>query len=206
VVTALKRALRLNPSDAAAHAGYAEFLSAVGRHAEALSESKYALELDPSNRSRHVDLGWIALRARQYDFAIEELAGVEDNNGLGWTYLCKKMYPQAIAVQERLGRYGHTPFYISSLAEFYGLAGRKREALLLIAELKRMARHRYISPGLFVDAYVGIGDKNQALTWLERGYEEHDEWMIWTKVWPLNDELRSDPRFEAIIRKMNYPQ
>jgi TolB-like protein/DNA-binding winged helix-turn-helix (wHTH) protein len=203
--TEYQRALHLNPSDANAHVAYAGFLSAVGRHAEALPESKYAVELDPFNPGRHDDLGWVALRARQYDFAIEQLAGVEDN-GLGWAYLCKKKYPEAIAAMERHGRYGRSPFYISSLAEFYGLAGRRREAQLLIAELKRIARHRYVSPGLFFDAYFGIGDKNQALTWLERGYEQHDEWMIWTKVWPLNDDLRSDPRFQALIRKMNYPQ
>ena len=175
--TEYRRALHLNPSDAHAHNAYAGFLSAVGRHAEALSEAKYALELDPFNPDRHEDLGWNALRARQYDLAIEQLAGVEDN-GLGWAYLCKKMYPEAIAAMERHGRYGRSPFYISSLAEFYGLAGRRREALLLIAELKQIASHRYISPGLFVDAYFGIGDKNQALTWLERGYEQHDGWRL----------------------------
>ena len=202
--TEYQRALHLNPSDANAHVDYAQFLSAVGRHAEALSESKYAVELDPYNPDRRRDLGWNALRARQYDFAVEQLAGVEDN-GLGWAYLCKKMYPEAIAAMERHGRYGRTPFYVASLATFYGRAGRRREALLLIAELKRTARHRYVSPLLFMNAYSGL-DKNQTLTWLERGYEEHDEWMVWTKVWPLNDELRSDPRFQALIRRMNYPQ
>jgi serine/threonine-protein kinase len=95
---------------------------------------------------------------------------------------------------------------VSDLAWAYGLAGRTREAQKFISELNEIARHRYVAPVLFMTAYIGLGDNDKALTWLERGYEEHDAWLVFLKIGPTWDPLRSEPRFQAVLRRMNFPQ
>ena len=76
----------------------------------------------------------------------------------------------------------------------------------MIDELNEIARHRYVAPALFVYAYLGLGDKDTALTWVERGIEEHDQWFFFLKVDPILDPLRSEPRFQAALRRMNFPE
>jgi tetratricopeptide (TPR) repeat protein len=92
------------------------------------------------------------------------------------------------------------------MASIYGLQGRKDEAEALIKELKETVRHRYVSGFLFAEAYVGLGQRDQAIIWLERAYEEHDEWMVFANSYPGLDRLRSEPRFQVLMRRMNFPQ
>jgi hypothetical protein len=84
----------------------------------------------------------------------------------------------------------------------YGLAGRRREAQKIINELKERSRHHYVFPSVFAYAYLGLEDKAQALTWLERAYEEQ-EGMFSLKADPSFDPLRSEPRFQALMRRVN---
>jgi hypothetical protein len=93
---------------------------------------------------------------------------------------------------------------LASLASVYGLAGRKREAMKLIDELKERSRHHYLPAGLFAEAYLGV-NKDEALTWLERSFEEHQGGMDFN-AYPGLDALRSEPRFQALVRRMNLPQ
>jgi hypothetical protein len=95
---------------------------------------------------------------------------------------------------------------LASLAGVYGLARRRGEALELIDELKARARQRYVPGSLFAQAYTGLGEKDEAIAWLERAYEEHDQGMVDIKAYPGLDSLRSDPRFQAVLRRMNFPQ
>jgi len=76
---------------------------------------------------------------------------------------------------------------------------------LLIDELKERSRQHYISGSLFAEAYIGLGEKDEAMSWLERAYEEHDQWMVYIKTYPGWDALRSEPRFQALVRRMNFP-
>jgi predicted Zn-dependent protease len=92
------------------------------------------------------------------------------------------------------------------LAQVYGLAGKKHEAQKIIDGLQERSRHHYVFPSVFANAYLGLGDKNQALTYLERAYEEQDPWLFYLKVWPPLDPLRSQPRFQALLRRVNLPQ
>lgn len=76
----------------------------------------------------------------------------------------------------------------------------------MIDELRETARHRYVSGFFFAEAYVGLGENDQALTGLERAYQEHDQWMVFVDSYPGLDGLRSEPRFQALLRRMNFPQ
>ena len=126
---------------------------------------------------------------------------------VGVCYALKKMYPEAIATSEKgIARTGRRTADLRYLALVYGLAGRKSETQKIIIELKERSRHHYIFPSVFAYAYLGLGDKDRALTFLERAYEEHDPALFYLKVSPLLDPLRSEPRFQALLRRMNFPQ
>jgi TolB-like protein/DNA-binding winged helix-turn-helix (wHTH) protein len=201
-------AATLNPNHSRAHFMYSLYLSAVGRHSEAISQMNYAIELDPFNAEYKDALGWTACRAHQYDLAIQLFKIGGDNLGLAFVYIFKKMYPEAIAAaEEDVSKFGRDPIHISTLAMAYGLGGRRRDAQKLINELKtRTARHHYVPPIFFVHAYIGVNDLNQALAWTERAYDDHDQYLFWAKASPSVDALRSEPRFQAVLRRMNFPQ
>jgi len=200
-------ALGLNPNYADAHLEYGRFLQALGRSDEATAQMNYAIELDPLNFKTRVVVGYVTYASGQYDLAIEQFSSLGDDFGLGWAYREKKMYPEAIAALERsVSRSGRHNLPLASLAGVYGLAGRKDQALKLIDELKERARLHYVPSSLFALAYIGVGEKNQALGWMERAYEEHDQAMVYIKAYPGWDALRSEPRFQALVRRMNFPQ
>jgi len=201
-------ALKLGPNSWGAHASYAVYLAMMGRFDEAKAQVRYAGELDPMNPINRNYLASIALDSHQGpDLAIEEFKNIGDDFGLGVAYVQKKMYLDAAAAFQRVAsQKGREPFVVSKLAWAYGLAGKKNEAIKLIDELNEMARHRYVAPSLFVNPYLGLGDKDKALTWLEKGCEEHDQGLRFLKVNWTWDPLRSEPRFQAVLRRMNFPQ
>jgi tetratricopeptide (TPR) repeat protein len=115
------------------------------------------------------------------------------------------MYPEAIAALEREVDRRRDPVPLANLASVYGLAGRKPEAAKLIEELKERSREHYVSDAVFVEAYIGLGEKDEAIARLERAFEEHDQWMVDIKSYLAWDALRSDPRFQSLVRRMNFP-
>jgi len=197
-------ALELNPNFADAHLQYGRFLQAMGRNDEAVNQMKYAVELDPFDIQTRVTVAYVTYSSRQYDLAIQQFETIHDDLGLGWAYREKKMYPEAIvALQRTLAESRRDTTVLASLADVYGLAGRKGEALKLISELKERAGRHYVSSFLFAEAYGDLGDKGQALAWLERAYEDRDQWMVFIASYPGLDPLRSEPRFQALLRRMN---
>ena len=197
-----------------AHVQYGRFLqSRLGRNDEAMKQMAYAAELDPSDHAIRAMVGLVTYAARQYDSAISQFKEVNaaypgmGDFGLSLCYREKKMYPEPIAALERVAVVDslHRPTILSSLAAVYGLAGGKREALKLIDELKEKSRQHYIPASLFAEAYMGVSE-DEAMNWLERAYEEHDQWMVYINSYPGYDALRSDPRFQALVRRMNFPQ
>src|ERR1700730_8433069 len=200
-------AVQLGPNSWRAHSSYAWYLDGMGRFDEAIAQINYAGELDPLSPHNRSQLGYVALHSRQYDRAIEEFRNSGWDLGLGFAYGQKKMYPEAVAAFQRVeSQRGRQPVVVASLAWDNGLAGKKHEARKLIAELNEIARHRYVAPSLFATAYLGLGDKDKALTWIERGYEEHDQSHLFLKVAPILDPLRSQPRFQALVHRMNFPR
>jgi len=203
-----KLALELSPNYARAHVEYGRFLQALGRNDEAMKQMAHAVGLNPMDLETRVAVGFVTYAARQYDSAISQLNAYPGlcDFGLGWSYRGKKMYPEAIAALERDLVHAREPLPLASLASVYGLAGRTREAMKLIDELKERSRQHHVSASLFAEAYIGLGEKDEAMTWLERAYEEHDQWMVYIKAYPGWDALLSEPRFQALVRRMNFPQ
>jgi TolB-like protein/DNA-binding winged helix-turn-helix (wHTH) protein/lipoprotein NlpI len=205
-----KLALELNPNYAAAHLEYGRFLQAIGRNDEAMTQMNYAMEVDPSGVRTKVVVAWVIWASREYDLALQQFKSLDDDFGLIFAYRQKGMYPEAISTLEKW-KLGHpsqsrNPWILAILAGMYGLEGRKEQARELIDDLREMARHQYVSGCFFAEAYVGLGQKDQAITWLEQAYEDHDQCMIYIDSYPGLEPLRSEPRFQALLRHMNFPQ
>lgn len=209
-----RRALELNQNDALAHHYFGEYLQEMGRTEEALKEYRRAAALDPLNTSHVVAVGYVFYTARQYDHAIAQFQNalvlepdrVGTHLGLGWAYEQKKMYPEAIAeLQKAVNLSNRHEVNLASLGAVLGETGRKGEAKEILKELKRRSRHRYISPCLFALVQIALGERDQAIMSLEQGYTNRDQWMLYLKVAPSFDDLRSDPRFKDLLRRVGIP-
>src|SRR5262249_38078475 len=111
-------------------------------------------------------------------------------------------WDEAIAASEKAVAISRTPGALGYLGMHYGLAGRKAEAHKILKELLELSRHRYVTPVALVDVYTGLGDKDQAFFWLEKAYQERSYPMAYLKVFPARDPLRSDPRFDDLLRRI----
>jgi TolB-like protein/DNA-binding winged helix-turn-helix (wHTH) protein len=204
-----KLALELNPNYADAHLEYGRFLQAMGRNDEAMREMNSAMEVDPFGIKTKVLLAWVTWASHQYDLALQQFKSLGDDWGVIYAYRQKGMYPEALAALETW-RLGHPsqrrqPRVLATEAGICGLEGRKDQAEKLIDEVREMARHQNVSGFFFAEAYAGLGQKDQAITWLEQAYEDHDQWMVYIASYPGLDPLRSEPRFQALLRRMNFP-
>ena len=209
-----RKAIELNPNYASAHHWYADYLSAVGRHEEAVAESKRALELDPVSPIINAWLGWRYFFARQYDAAIEQYLKTLEMDPtfvpahlvLGQGYEQKSMPEKAIdELKKAVSLSGGSSLYVSSLAHAYAIAGRRSEAEMLLRQLNERARHTYVPAFHIAIIYAGLGQKDQALVWLEKGYQERSAGMVWLKVDPRFDFVRSDARFQNLLRRLGLP-
>ena len=203
-----RAALALNPNYAECHHQYGVLFEAFGRNEEAVAQVKIAIELDPLSDSNRNQLGVIAFTSRNYDLAIAELENLHEAAWpapLAMSYAHKKMFPKALAVMEKCESSGTAAdFCITIRAQIYGLSGNKREASKILDQLMERSRDHYIFPILYVHAYLAVDDKEQALKWLEKAYDEKDPWLFWLKVSPDYDQLRAEPRFQALLRKANF--
>jgi tetratricopeptide (TPR) repeat protein len=122
--------------------------------------------------------------------------------GAGLVYEVQGKYPEAISA------FG-PPYQQSGfdIAVAYAAAGDRRNAIIAQTnEMRRLQQENlYVRPGYLAELYTALGNKDEAMRWLERGYREHDAWLALLKVWPRFDALRSDPRFQELVRRMNFP-
>jgi tetratricopeptide (TPR) repeat protein len=192
---------------------YSLFLSNMGRHAEALSEIRTAQELDPLTGITVVGPGWTYYYARQYDRAIEQCGKAlqrDDSSDsardcIGTAYLGKGSYAQGLAEFQKLGEASQDePRLLTSLARSYALTGNKKEAQRLIRQMNAISKRQYVPPYLLAIAYGAEGEKNQAFSSLEKAYRQHDSFLVRLKVDEAMDPLRSDPRFENLLRRMGF--
>jgi TolB-like protein/DNA-binding winged helix-turn-helix (wHTH) protein/Tfp pilus assembly protein PilF len=207
-----KRALELNPNDATAHRWYSQYFASRGEMQAALNEVDRALELDPLSAIAGVIKGWILEFSRDYEKAIHQYRSVLEMDpnfvfalwSLGRTYAYCSMFDKGIETLERaVALSGKSPGSISgSLGEAYAMSGRRAEAKKLLGELIELSKQRYVTPAAFVPIYVGLGDNDQAFHWLEKAYQERSTLLAHIKVYPFLDPLRSDPRFEDLLRRV----
>ena len=209
-----KRALELNSNDAGAHVGYAKWLLCQGRTDEALEWVQRARELDPLGGAGITPVGGVAITngfilfyARRYDEAIRELRNDDpDHWYLGLALIANGQPDEAIPVLEKALGPDRNPMVMGVLVRAYAHAGRRSEALHLVDELKRRQQKSYVAAAPFVNAYLGLGDNEQALAWLERAYEEQSNMLQLIKVHPYLDPLRSDPRFVDLVHRVGLDQ
>lgn len=205
-----RRALDLNPNYATAHHWYSHYLAAVGQLDEAVSEIKRARELDPFGVTVNVWLAETLYYSRQYDQAIEqygktlelypELAGDLHAN-IGDCYVQKRMFTEAVSEWQKALTLGGDAKVAANLEKAYlssGYSGYLRKRLDL---LKESAQTEPVSPLNFAYAYALLGDKDHVLEWLEKAYQERDPWL-YVKAEPRLDNLRSDPRFMDLLRRL----
>jgi TolB-like protein/Flp pilus assembly protein TadD len=209
-----KRALELRPNDVAAHLGFAHWLLCQGRMEEALEWSRRARELDPVE-VRGVGTGWILFHARRYDEAIRELRSIvavhPDHAGarwiLGFALIGKGLPQEAIPELEKTVSMMHrSPGSLELLATAYASAGRRRQAIRLINELKKRRQKSYLPAGAFINPYLALRDYDEAFVWFERAYQEQSNILQFLKVHPFFDPIRGDPRFKDLLRRVGLDQ
>ncbi|HTF62853.1 MAG TPA: tetratricopeptide repeat protein [Edaphobacter sp.] len=204
-----RRALELNPNDAQAHAWFALWLLCQGRTDEAVAEVQHARALDPVGVTGGT-VAWILFQARRYDHAIREsrsALALQPNNagdllGLGFALIAREKPADAIPVLEKAVSLSGSPAAIGVLIRAYAHVGRRTDALRLLAELKRRKEAGYIPAGAFVNAYLGLGDNEQAFYWLEQAYKEQSNILQFLKTHPYFDPIRVDPRFADLVRRV----
>ena len=206
-----KRAIELDPNYPVARQWRAIYLSSMARHNEAIEEIGRAQALDPLSGIIALDAARTLYFARQYDRAIEqhhkavELApGLRMlNSWLRMSYEQKELYDRAVEEHlKTLSERGATPETLASFKAAYASAGWqghwRRQLELSTEELRK----RPVSPYFMAEIHARLGDKEQALEWLEKAYEKHSDYLVRLKVDPLFDGLRSEPRFIDLLRRI----
>ncbi len=210
-----RRALELDPNSADAHLFYAHLLSNTGRHPEALAEIKRARELDPLSPFVNALEGQFLLHAGRTD---EALVRLQESFALAPTfwfphvfaasaYIEKGMYTEAIT-EARRAKELSGGLTLSIALESYALAksGKRDEARAMLDELLKLSKERFVSPYHIALVYNGLGERDEALAWLEKGFEQRDPKMAFLKVEPKWKNLRDDPRFKAMLKRLNLPE
>ncbi len=209
-----QRAIELNPHYATAHAWYGLTLSMIAYHEEALAEVKLGVRLDPTSAINTGMLATVYWFARQYDASLEGFKKASDLDpasfqlhwGIGISYLANCLYDAAIAeMQTAVQLTGRTPMSVALLAGAYAEAGCRQETERLLGELTEISRTRYVSPYVVALIFAALKQTDQAIAHLETGYQERAAWMVWMNKDPRLDDLRSNPRFQNLLRRMNFP-
>jgi Flp pilus assembly protein TadD len=204
-----QRAIELNPGYATAHHLYAWHLSLLGRYDDAIAEMRKAESLDPLSLIINADLAEILVLAHSYDESIRQSRKTIDmdpnfalaHNQLVQAYLQKHMYDEAVAeLQKAVQLSGDSPTCVASLARAYVASGKKTKAVKLLSDLKKRSIPRYSNASEIATIYASLGDTDQAMTWLEKGYEERFNPSVLLR--PGFDPLRSDPRFQNLVHRI----
>jgi TolB-like protein/DNA-binding winged helix-turn-helix (wHTH) protein/Tfp pilus assembly protein PilF len=209
------RAIALNPNYATAHHWYGEYLALQGRFDEGFREIEHARQLDPLSLIIGADNCVILYYARQYDRSIEQCRavlqmepGFPRAHGVIGAYVEKGLYADAVADahQSQRIRAEDAAWTWAWLAYVYGRSGQNRQAQLALEKLKHLSQHSKVDPSILLLAYVGMGMKDEALSCLEEAYAAHSIGLASLKVSPAYDPLRSDPRFQDVLRRMGLTQ
>jgi len=206
-----QRSIELNPSYATAYQRYSLYLMAMGRTQESLTQMNRARDLDPLSISMNFSLGWRLYMARQYDPAINQLRNTLEMDPnfalprmvLGQAYEQKGLYPQAIVELQKAASISHdSPPMLGSLGHALGVAGNKAGAGKILDQMLGQSKKQYVSPFYISLVYAGLHENEKAMDWLEKAFEDRSNAIVFLKVDPNFDGLRSHPRFQALLRRL----
>src|SRR6266480_4301191 len=204
------RANELNPNLAWAYEIYAWYLGGAGRLDEAIAKDKKAIELDPLNSFFQAALAYFLYHARRYDDAIVQIkrtleldpASTLARHLLGCRLLWKGDTAGAIAEFQRSKIVVTGAWYQGLLGYAYAISGDRPKAEQMLRELEEMAKRQYVNSTAFADIHLGLGEKEKALDWLDKSYQDQESACWYLTVDPIYDSLRNEPRFQSLIQKV----
>lgn len=207
-----KRAVELSPGAALAHHRYGWFLVLMKRFEEGLSEIMLAYSLNPLAFRTTLVLATCYNFVGQYDQAVKHYLRVLEldadhypaHMGLGWTYLRLWNFEEAFKELREAFRLGRDYLSLGLMGYAYALTGKRRQGRKLLAELIKASEREYVSPYNMAAICAGLGDREKAFQWLEKLYEEGNEWLTWLNISPELDSLRSDPRFADLLQRVGF--
>jgi len=206
-----QRALRLSPSCQSTHQRYGEYLTCVGLFDEGLAYLEKALELDPLSVIINTSLGLSFYFTRRYDLAIRQLNQAIELDStsfrarlhLGMVYERNLMYREAISAFEQARSINGNPWTIAALGHCYASFEEKAKAEMILEELFELSSRQFVPSATIAVVYSGFRDRaDQVIEWLEKAYEERSGLLVWLKLWPIFDHLRSDDRFVRFLKRL----
>ncbi len=205
-----KRAIELNPNLATAHHWYGDYLTNMGRFDEGIAETKKAQELDPLSLIINTTMGWQFYLAGQNENAVEQLRKVLDIDPkfsparriLEEVYAHMGKHKEAVAEREKALSLSGGPELAASIEEDFTKSGYKGVLQSWLEGLTELSKHSYVSSYSIAESYMRMDEKQKAFEWLEKAYEEHDSGLVSLAVEPMFENIRPDPRFREILRRM----
>jgi tetratricopeptide (TPR) repeat protein len=212
--TEFKRAIDLNPSSAGAHHWYSHYLLAMGRVQESLAEARRAYDLSPVDPDMGIHLQWLNYYLHNYDEVIlqgRQTLELDPNSGethwfMGLAYEQQQKFKAAGAELQTAVKLSERRVVLSSFGHFLGVSGDRNGALKILTELNLRSRQRYVPSYDKALLYMGLGDDNRTLAELEKAYKEGSFWMLTLQSDPRFDPLRSDARFQELVRRVGVAQ
>jgi TolB-like protein/class 3 adenylate cyclase/Tfp pilus assembly protein PilF len=209
---AYQRAIELNPGSADAHLFYGIWLKAMAMNARAVAELRRANDLDPLYLMANAELGFVAYFGGRFDEAARNCRRtLEMDPNYLFAMLCVQMAsamrknPEAIALGKKmLDLTGGDAYFLGKLGWAYGLQGNEEEARRMLGQLQDMLQTQSTSPDPIIYAYMGLGDRERTLEWMERAFAGRWSIVVWTKAGPEYDWLRDDARFQALLKKLKF--
>ena len=209
-----KKAIQLDPGYSTAYQRYSLYLSAMGKFDDSFEEIKKARELEPLSISINTALGWRLYLAREYDRAIAQLRDTLEMDpasewahlNLGQAYEQKGQFNLAIEELQKALELAHSsPLTISALAHAEALSGNHAMANKLLSQLEELSKKQYVSPYYVAIVYLGLGKNELAMNWLEKAYADRSNGLVFLKVEPELDPLRTNPRFITLQTRLSFP-
>ncbi len=207
-----RRAIELEPNYPEAYDSLGFSLTFQKRHDEAIALQRRSVELDPL--SKRGDLGLALIAAHRFDDAITELrsgVAIDPNYAdtyyyLGIAYMGKGSYQEAVAAWNKYLELDNDPISRAFLALALAKAGNREQAVKELERLKQESSSHYVAGIAFSLVYLALGNKDEALAWMEKEADEHSSWAVYYTIYPTFDELRSEPRYKAMVKRMNLPE